>query len=352
MNKYTIFSEYEKIQKLREIKEEQERLQKPLYWILKQMSIPRSTYYDWKKNGGKNGLRTPKTIWNKTEEWIEREIVRRRENPSLFNSEKSPLGISSFLFSKGISVSSSTIKGILKKNGLNRIFRDKKKLFLIYPKAERFMDTVCIDDVALTNKKPREFSVFNAIDEYSFESVGILFVRHRINRWDAIELMEMIKRRYGRLPKAVRLDNAKAHLSNAFKAYCFLNKIELQFIDPGTPQQNWPVESFNKVLKHDLLSSHLWGGWEDFGDKQKILEEYIEYYNTKKRVDSDFLKRTPREISLGITSKETTEMLKIKLIRKHYGQVAARQYILKKIHLHPAILSLINSPDLSDMCVT
>ena len=125
--------------------------------------------------------------------------------------------------------------------------------------------------------------------------------------------------------RLVRLDNAKAHLSNVVKAYCLLNGIELQFIDKGTPQQNWPVESFNKVLKHDLLVTPLWGGWEEFGDKQKILEEYIEYYNTAKRLPSDSLNRTPREISSGVTSINTQRRLKIRLIRKQYGQVAGRQ---------------------------
>lgn len=349
MNKYTIFFEYEKIRKLREVEEEKKRLKKPLRWILIQMNIPKSTYYDWKKNGGKNKSKAPQKVWNKTEEWIEKEIVRLREDSNLFNSERSPLGIVSLLSERRISISQSTVKSILKNNGLSRIFRDKQKLFLIYPKAEKFMDVVCIDDVALTNNKPREFSVFNAIDEYSSKSVGILFVRHRINRWDAIELMEMIKKRYGRLPKTVRLDNAKAHLSKAFKAYCLFHGIKMQFIDPGTPQQNWPVESFNKVLKHDLLISHLWGGWEKFENKQSILEEYVEYYNKKKRVNSDFLKRTPEEIASGATSKETTEMVKIRLIRKYYGQVVAREYIMKKMQLHTAPHSLIK---LSEMCVT
>ncbi|MFA5431408.1 MAG: integrase core domain-containing protein, partial [Candidatus Paceibacterota bacterium] len=255
------------------------------------------------------------------------------------------------LETKGIFMNPSGVYEVLKRYGLSRKFKERHKLFLIYPKAERFMDTVCIDDVSLTNKKPRDLSVFNAIDEYSGESVAVLFVSHRINRWDVVELMERIRKRYGRLPKIVRLDNAKAHLSNVVKAYCLLNGIELQFIDKGTPQQNWPVESFNKVLKHDLLVTSLWGGWEEFGDKQKILEEYIEYYNTVKKSPSDFLNRTPREISSGVTSINTQRRLKIRLIRKQYGQVEARQAMMRQIQNHAASFPLITVPDLSEMCV-
>ncbi len=62
-------------------------------------------------------------------------------------------------------------------------------------------------------------------------------------------MLEQIKANYGRLPKIVRLDNAKAHISLLVKKYCDQNNIELQFIDKGVPQQNWPVESFNGVIK-------------------------------------------------------------------------------------------------------
>ena len=174
MAKYIIFSDFEKAKNLREIEEEKRRLNKPLYWILKQMDIPKSTYYDWKKVGGKTESRAPKTVWNKTPEWIEKEIVEIREDDRLFNSERSPLGISTNLETKGVFMNPSGIYEVLKRNGLNRKFKERHKLFLIYPKAERFMDTVCIDDVSLTNKKPRDLSVFNAIDEYSGESVAVL----------------------------------------------------------------------------------------------------------------------------------------------------------------------------------
>ena len=351
MQKYTIFSDYEKACKLKEVENEKLRIKKSLYWILKQMGIPKSTYYDWKKTNGRTKSKAPHRVWNKTETWIEEEIKNIRENGNLFNSQRSPLGISTKLEERGIFVNPSGVYKVLKRNGLNRKFKDRPRLFLIYPKAQKFMDVVCIDDVSMSNKKPRDLSVFNAIDEYSGESVAILFVPHRINRWDVVELMEMIKKRNGRLPKIVRLDNAKAHISKFVKVYCLLNGIKLQFIDKGTPQQNWPVESFNKVLKCDLLSTYLWGDWQDFDSKQKILEDYINYYNKKKRLPSDSLNRTPREISSGITSHDTQKRLQIRLIRKRYGQVEAKRFMIKQIQKHIALHPLIVSPDLSEMCV-
>ena len=151
----------------------------------------------------------------------------------------------------------------------------------------------------------------------------------------------------------MRLDNAKAHASLAVREFCLQHNIELQFIDKGTPQQNWPVESFNGVIQKDLFNSKLWGGWSDLSNKQKILEDYREYYNTKKPLDSDPLKRTPREISTGKTSILTQQRLKIKLLRKHRGQVAAWQEIFKNIKRTAVITESLLLPacHLSEMCV-
>ncbi len=78
-------------------------------------------------------------------------------------------------------------------------------------------------------------------------------------------------------------------------------------------------------------------------DKQKALEDYRYYYNNEKRLDSDPIKRTPNEIATAITLKSTQQRLKIKLLRKHYGQVAAKKATLK--------LRTILLPNLSEMCV-
>jgi len=253
MTNYNIFSDFEKQKKLKEIEEESKRLKKPKYWILKQIGIPKSTYYDWLKNKGISKSKAPKVIWNKTPSIIEELILKYRDDSNLMLSERSPLGIANILEESNIIISEGGVYNVLKRNNKNRKFKDYKKVFIIFPKSNKFLEVVCIDDIALTNNKPRELSIFNAIDEYSGVCLKSLFVGHRINRYDVIELLEEIKKKYGRLPKIVRLDNAKAHISLIVKEYCEKNNIRLQFIDKGTPQQNWPVESFNAVIEKDLI---------------------------------------------------------------------------------------------------
>ena len=339
MANYTIRSDYEKLLKLKEIDRECIRLNKPRYWILKQMNIPKSTYYDWLKVEGKTKSKAPRHVWNKTRKNVEEKIIYIRNNKDLYRSQRAPNGISTLLEEDNIFMTSVGVWKVLKRKGESRMLITPKKQFIIYPKGEKFLSVVCIDDIMLTNRKPRDTAVFNAIDEYSQSLVAIQHIPHRVNRFDVIYFLKKIKRECGRFPKKVRLDNAKAHISTLVKKYCKHNGMELQFIDPGTPQQNWPVESFNGVIKKDLIEHGFWGS----KDKQKTLDAYKDYYNNTKRLDSDPLKRTPNEIATAITSKKTQQRLKYKLLRKYYGQVAAKQATVKQ----EAIMLL----NLSEMCV-
>lgn len=353
MTKYNILTDYEKQKKLQEVDEECLRVKRNKYWVLKKLDIPKSTYYDWLNTGGITKSKAPKVVWNKTPSTVEDLIVNIRDDTQLYRSARSYLGIAKELNNRGIMITKNGVWSVLKRKGKNKQFSEAKKTFIIYPRSQRFLEVVCVDDIGITNKKPRELSVFNAIDEYAQESVAILFAGHRINRYDVIELLKQIKRNYGRYPKTIRLDNARAHKSSVVKQFCLENNIQLQFIDPGTPQQNWPVESFNGVLQKDLFKSQLWGGWTDLTNKQQILEDYRNYYNTRKPLDSDPLKRTPREIATGNTSLLTQQRLKIKLLRKHRGQVAAWQEVIKNIKQITIRAESLSETTchLSEMCV-
>lgn len=346
MKKYSTFTDFEKQRLLKSVESECSRLQKPKYWVLQQLGLPKSTYYGWVKTGGVTRSKAPKIVWNKTPDWIEEIVVKIRDDTSLYQSERSFVGIANKLINHGIFLSSVGVWKILSRHGRNKHFAEKKRLYIIYPKADRFLDVVCIDDIMLTNWKPRDLAVFNAIDEYSQECLAIRFLSHRVRQNNVIDLLEDIRRIYGRYPKVVRLDNAKAHASNVVKYYCLRHHIRLQFIDAGIPQQNWPVETFNGVIEIDLINSHIWN-WSQLDRAQSWLDEYREYYNTKKPLRADPLQRTPREISTGITSKTTQMRLKHRLLRKHYGQIIARRAMMNNVDKQ-AIFTTLN---LSEMCV-
>jgi len=332
MCKYIIRTLDDKINLIKQVEQESIRQNKTKSWILKQLNIPKSSYYDWIKNNCKTKKKTAYNIWNKTPEWIEEKVLKLRDDYEAYRSERSPNGISTRLEKYNIFLTGGGIYNILCRKGKNReLIKKRKEPYIIYPKAETFLEVVCIDDIMLSNEKPRDLAIFNAIDEYSESSVGIQFVSHRVNRFDVIELLKKIYAEYGVYPKIVRLDNAQAHQSLEVNEFCTKRGITLQFIDKGKPQQNWPVEVFNNVLKQDMFYGSIWD-WTELNKMQQELDKYRIYYNTEKRKYSDNIQRTPYEIATGITSQNTQKKLKYKLLRKHKGQVYAFTHMLKNAY--------------------
>ncbi len=112
------------------------------------------------KTGGVSKSRKPKRIWNKTPEIVENKIKEIRSDKTLYKSERTPVGIANKLEDHGIYMSSTGVWSVLKRNGENRRFVDNKKPFIIYPKSEKFLEVVCIDDIMLSNWKPRDLAIF------------------------------------------------------------------------------------------------------------------------------------------------------------------------------------------------
>ena len=52
--------------------------------------------------------------------------------------------------------------------------------------------------------------------------------------------------------------------------------IELKFIQPGKPQQNTFIESFNCTYRHEVLSARI---FENLNQVKDITEQWIKIYN-------------------------------------------------------------------------
>ena len=147
---------------------------------------------------------------------------------------------------------------------------------------------------------------------------------HRINQYDIVKGLQAIKCEYGKYPKTVRCDNAQAHKSKRVKAFCKKHNIAMDFITMGCPEENWPVESFHRNLNQDVIYCH---GYDFLKEWQEKIDEYLNYHNTKKRLRSDYLRRTPQEIAYAFTSALTQARLKVRLQRKFYGQTTVERQL-------------------------
>lgn len=337
--KYQTFGREQKFQIIKQVEISKDKKRE-----LIKLNISRSTYYDWIKAGGETIKKTPHKIWNKTPEEIEKKIrAYRTSNDPL---KQSPARIMENLESnEGYLITESGVKSVLVRQKLNGFLKPKKKHYYIRPKAEKFLQCVCVDDVEFLRFKPHDTTVINFIDEASYFDIGSTVLGHKVRQYDIIKGLKNIKEKYGKYPLTLRLDNARAHKSIRVKKFCDKNHITLDFITKGCPEENWPVESFHRNLNQDVIYQH---GFSSISEWQKTVNEYREFHNIKKRHRSDPILRTPAEIAFAFTTPLTQARLKLKLKRKHHGQTSVDNYVSKEILNLPYLKPLL----VSEMCVS
>jgi putative transposase len=135
----------------------------------------------------------------------------------------------------------------------------------------------------------RKIKMLNIIDCYHRECVGIL-VDTSISGIRVARTLEELgaSREY---PKRIMIDNGPEFTSSALDAWAFARDVELHFIDPGKPNQNGYIESFNGKLRDECLNEQ-W--FMNLLDTRRIIEDWRVDYN-EERPHSALKYMTPME---------------------------------------------------------
>ena len=110
----------------------------------------------------------------------------------------------------------------------------------------------------------RPFRLFNVLDDYNREGLGIE-VDLSLPSARVIRALDQIIEWRGK-PKAIRCDNGPEYLSGALQAWSQRKGIRIDYIQPGKPQQNAYVERFNRTVRYDWLSQSLFSSIEEVQD--------------------------------------------------------------------------------------
>jgi len=121
----------------------------------------------------------------------------------------------------------------------------------------------------------RALRVLSVVDECTREcltlEVDTSFASRRVTR--ALELILTEREK----PLAIRCDNGPEFTSRHFLAWCIERGIQLVHIQPGKPQQNGYVESFNGKLRDECLNvswfENLWDARRKIAAWQKEFNE-------------------------------------------------------------------------------
>ncbi|MFG6664763.1 IS3 family transposase [Sulfitobacter sp. 916] len=135
----------------------------------------------------------------------------------------------------------------------------------------------------------RKFRILAVIDDCSRENLGLIADTSISGARVARELDALV-RIYGK-PACIVSDNGTEFTSRAILRWADQNAIPWHYIDPGRPQQNAFIESFNGSLRDELLNEEI---FDTLDDARRKLALWRYDYNTV-RPHSSLGNQTPKQ---------------------------------------------------------
>ena len=173
---------------------------------------------------------------------------------------------------------------------INRIYRElklnlriKPKKRLVREKPEQLTQPVTFNECWSMDfmhdqlSDGRNFRTFNVIDDFNREGLCIE-VDFSLPSERVIRSLEQIIEWRGK-PKAIRCDNGPEYISQKILEWAEKQKISLEHIQPGKPQQNAYVERYNLTVRYDWLSQYLFGSIEEV---QEHATRWLWTYNNER----------------------------------------------------------------------
>lgn len=77
-------------------------------------------------------------------------------------------------------------------------------------------------------------------------------------------------------PNWIRCDNGPEYISGKIAVWAAKNRIQLEFIQPGKPQQNAYIERYNRTVRYDWLCQHC---FESIAEVQDYATKWLWIYN-------------------------------------------------------------------------
>jgi putative transposase len=154
-----------------------------------------------------------------------------------------------------------------------------------------------MDFVADRIENGRRLRIFNLIDNYTKECVGNIVDTSIGGCRVARELDKIIE--FRNKPKAIVCDNGPEFTSGKMFDCSQESGVDLSFIQPGKPQQNAFVESFNGRMRDECLNVNL---FNSLTEARTVIAEWTEDYN-KIRPHSSQGYLTPEKFRLTFEKK-------------------------------------------------
>ena len=123
----------------------------------------------------------------------------------------------------------------------------------------------------------RRFRLFNVIDDYS-RKCHVSLVYFSIGGRRVADTLDRLIERHGK-PRAIVCDNGTEFTSMAMFEWARQSSVDLQFIQPGKPNQNGFCESFNGRMRDECLNESL---FSTLREAREIIESWRQAYNSER----------------------------------------------------------------------
>jgi len=155
-----------------------------------------------------------------------------------------------------------------------------------------------LDFVSDTFGASRKFRILAVNDDCTRENLGLIADTSLSGARVARELTAMI-RIYGK-PDCIVSDNGTEFTSTAILKWAGDIGVAWHYIDPGKPQQNGLIESFNGSLRDECLNEEIFDSLADA--RQKLALWRYDYNNV--RPHSSLANKTPAEARRALEQSE------------------------------------------------
>ncbi len=145
----------------------------------------------------------------------------------------------------------------------------------------------------------RSLKILTVVDDGTHESVAT-HAEHAMGGDHLVRVLERICKQRG-YPRIIRTDNGKEFTSRAMLNWAHDHGVKLRLIEPGKPNQNAYIESFNGRLRDECLNEHWFFHLEH---ARKLIETWRCEYNEER----------PKKGLGGLTPSEYARQLAIKSV--------------------------------------
>ena len=120
----------------------------------------------------------------------------------------------------------------------------------------------------------RRLRCLNIVDDFTKECLAIEVDTSLPGR-RVVTVLERLAESRG-LPQSVTVDNGPEFVSKVLDEWAYQQQLQLRFIEPGKPQQNAYIESFNGKFRDECLNEH-W--FLSMRHARQVIETWRQEYN-------------------------------------------------------------------------